>query len=189
MQIGRRKSQAISETGGESDRDENGYQNNDREINKYSVEETIGSIQVKEQISSESEEYHKAPKSSKDSRAIEELKQAQRVLLIRKDHRGSEKADFIKMSHFKIPEVKEGVALLIHRRTQKNHFVKIEKWEQGSKEGQRMITLREISINRVERKNSLNMRQQENHGREERKGRFYTVEEEEDVDESVILTK
>ena len=52
-----------------------------------------------------------------------------------------------------------------------------------------MITLREISINRVERKNSLNMRQQEHQGREERKGRFYTVEEEEDVDDSVIVTK
>jgi len=66
--------------------------------------------------------------------------------LLRKDHKGQEKAEFVKMSHYKVSELKDDVALLVHRRTSKNLFVKIEKWEQGSKEARRLITLREISV-------------------------------------------
>ena len=111
------------------------------------------------------------------------------MLLLRKDHKGQEKADYIKISHFKISDRKGGLALLVHRRTQKNYFVKVEQWKQGSKEARRMITIREISLEHSHKNSSGGCHDNHNAlGREERKGRFCTVEEEEeDNDEGAAI--
>jgi len=124
-------------------------------VNKYSVDSAAGTSNVRQEENSESDdgsakstaiEQTKKDKSLKDSDFLQTLKEAHRVILMDKGRHGEEeKALTIKLSHFKITEL-DGLALLVHRKTQKHTLAEVECWQQGR--GKQLVTLREVSLSK-----------------------------------------